>query len=93
MERSNRNFSTTSCFSHPTLTATLKLVTEIVTFILKNRRWMGMVIYITVRIIKIFAASVAIKRRVSEVSRSKSKTVNMSKNMQSCCFVDWTAVC
>jgi hypothetical protein len=50
------------------------------------------VIHITLRIIKIFRVSVALKLRVSEVSRSKSKTVNTSKNMQNCWFVDWPGV-
>jgi len=62
----------------------LKLVTEMATFVIKNRLWMKIVIHICLRIIKIFTVSVALKLLVSEVSRSKSKTVNTSKNMKSC---------
>jgi hypothetical protein len=51
-----------------------------------------MVIHITIRIIRIFTESVALKLRVSDVSSSKSNTVNTSKNMHSCSFVDWIAV-
>jgi hypothetical protein len=83
-KKSNTNSSTISCFSRPTVTVTLKHVTEIVIFILKILRWMKMEIHITLRIIKIFTVSVALNLRVYEVSRYKRKFVNTSKNKQSC---------
>lgn len=52
-KKSNRHFSTISCFSHPSVTVALNLVTEIVTFIFKNLCWIMKVIHTTLRIIKI----------------------------------------
>lgn len=48
--------------------------------------------HLTLRIIKIFTVSVALNLHLCGDSRSKGKTINTSKNMQSCWFVDWTAV-
>jgi hypothetical protein len=73
LEKGNRNSFTIGCFSHSTVTGTLNLVTEIVTFIFKDRRWMKIVIHIFLRIIKIFTLPVALELRVSEVSKSKNE--------------------